>query len=229
MPHDSRQPSQGSMSDQDYPPNASQKDASPRSGRGDDAVELTDEDRAAAEDQAAAGNAPAPEKDIAELNDRILRLAAELENTRRRAERERADAGRYAIAGFARDLLGVADNFERALAAAGVTGEDVPEGRSEAFKNLVSGIQMTETELLTVLERHGVRRIHPAGEKFDPHLHQAVAQVPSATIPPGHVVDVAQPGFTINDRVLRAAMVTVSSGGGGENDAEPGAQVDEEA
>lgn len=209
------------MSDQDYPPNSGQKE--PQS---DDAVELTDEDRAPEESAEAAAPDDARDKEIADLNNRILRLAAELENTRRRAERERADAGRYAIANFARDLLAVADNFERALAAAGVTGEEVPEGRSEAFKGLVSGIQMTEKELVSVLERHGVRRIHPAGEKFDPHLHQAVAQVPNDQIPAGHVVDVAQPGFTIGDRVLRAAMVTVSSGAGG---AEPGAQVDTEA
>lgn len=82
------------------------------------------------------------------------------------------------------------------------------------MSGLIDGVRMTEKELLTVLERHGVRRIFPAGEKFDPNLHQAVAQVPHETIPSGNVVDVAQPGFTIGERVLRAAMVTVSSGGG---------------
>lgn len=156
--------------------------------------------------------AKSPEEEIAELNDRILRIAAELENTRRRAAREKVDAGRYAIAGFARDLLAVADNFDRALRAAGIEGDSLPEGRSEAFMGLLSGIQMTEKELLSVLERHGVNRIDASGEKFDPNLHQAVAQVPDGTIPTGHVVDVAQPGFTIGERVLRAAMVTVSSG-----------------
>lgn len=188
---------------QDYPENEGQQNEA------EEPVELGGEDRA--EDELEIGG-KSPAQEIAELKDRFLRLAAELENTRRRAEREKADAGRYAIAGFARDLLGVSDNFERALRAAGVSGDDVPEGHSDAFNGLVAGIQMTEKELLSVLERHGVQRITPAGEKFDPNIHQAVAQVPSADIPSGHVVDVAQPGFTIGERVLRAAMVTVSSG-----------------
>ncbi len=209
------------MNDQDYPPSNGQNEEPPESP-----AELSEDDRAEDAPQDASGGG-----DVAELNDRILRLAAELENTRRRAEKQRADAGRYAIAEFARDLLGVADNFERALAAAGVTGDAIPEGHSDAFNGLVSGIQMTEKELITILQRHGVEKISPAGEKFDPHFHQAVAQVPSNEIPPGHVVDVAQPGFTIGERVLRAAMVTVSSGAaaGGGDDAEPGAQVDTKA
>lgn len=207
------------MSENDYPANEGQDaDLQPD----DDAAEP--EDRGEADEMAAPG--AAGEEAVAKLNDQLLRLAAELENTRRRAEREKRDAGQYAIAAFARDLIGVADNFERALRASGVTGEDIPEGRSDAFKGLVDGIKMTEKELLTVLQRHGVNRIEPAGERFDPNLHQAVANIPSADIPKGHVVDVAQPGFTIGERVLRAAMVTVSSGGGA---GEPGEQVDEEA
>lgn len=163
--------------------------------------------------------------EISELNDRVLRLAAELENTRRRAEREKADAGRYAIANFARDLLNVADVFERALAAA-------PQGEAvspDAVAGFVEGLVMTDRELLAALERHGVKRIDPKGEKFDPNLHQAVAQAPG-DVPAGHVLDVAQPGFTIGDRVLRAAMVVVSTGpasasdGGGDN--EQGARLD---
>lgn len=148
------------------------------------------------------------QRKIDELNDRVLRLAAELENTRRRAERDKADAGRYAIAGFARDLIGVADNFERALRAAHGGGEP----SVDTIAGLLDGLKMTEKELISVLERHGVRRVAAEREKFDPNLHQAVAQVPHPDIPPGHVVDVAQPGFTIGERVLRAAMVTVSSG-----------------
>ncbi len=185
------------MSDQNFPENDGQEPP------GDNADLQPEESQS---------DAPSPEQEISELNDRILRIAAELENTRRRAAREKVDAGRYAIAGFARDLLAVADNFDRALRAAGIDGDSLPEGRSEAFMGLLSGIQMTEKELLSVLERHGVNRIDAAGEKFDPNLHQAVAQVPDATVPTGHVVDVAQPGFTIGERVLRAAMVTVSSG-----------------
>lgn len=191
------------MSENDYPQNDGQN-GSPSDE--EEPVELTEQDAATTIKEAA-------QEEIASLNDRILRLAAELENTRRRAEREKTDAGRYAIANFARDLLGVADNFDRALRAA----ENSPESSdapSTAMSGLLDGVRMTEKELLSALERHGVRRIFPAGEKFDPNLHQAVAQVPHATIPSGNVVDVAQPGFTIGERVLRAAMVTVSSGGG---------------
>ncbi|NNE40562.1 MAG: nucleotide exchange factor GrpE [Marinicaulis sp.] len=197
------------MQDNNYPPNKGQEDDA-------DALpdELTDEEIAAAiaaggEDAEAAPGDEALKEELSNLNDQILRLAAELENTRRRADREKADAGRYAIANFARDLLGVADNFERALHAAG--GEDANPS-TEALSGIVAGLRMTENELLSVLERHGVKRINPAGEKFDPNLHQAVAQIPGGAVPAGHVVDVAQPGFTIGNRVLRAAMVTVSSG-----------------
>jgi molecular chaperone GrpE len=212
------------MSENKYPPNAGQE---PEEAT-EEAVELTDEDVAAAieaETDAQAQPAGASSDEVTELNDRILRLAAELENTRRRALREKTDAGKYAIANFARDLLGVTDNFERALRAA---GDDDAPASAEIVSGLIAGLRMTEKELLSTLERHGVRRIFPAGEKFDPHLHQAVAQVPHDTIPPGHVVDVAQPGFTIGDRVLRAAMVTVSSGkaSAGGN---AGAHVDTEA
>ena len=205
------------MSEHDYPPNEGQD---PKDENADsEPVELGDKDRA--------DDDGGRENEISELNDRVLRLAAELENTRRRAEREKGDIGRYAIANFARDLLGVADNFERALRAA---GDDDAAPSTESVSGLIAGLRMTEKELLTVLERHGVRRVFPAGEKFDPNLHQAVAQVPGGNIPTGHVVDVAQPGFTIGDRVLRAAMVTVSNGASAADDnGEPGATVDTEA
>jgi len=152
------------------------------------------------------------EKDaqIAELNDRFLRLAAELENSRRRAEREKNDAGKYAIAELARDLVAVADNFDRALR---FLPADTAEIKPDTVDGLVTGLRMTEKELLSVLERYKVVRIFPEGERFDPNMHQAVAQVPGNGVPQGFVVDVAQPGFTIGDRVLRAAMVTVSLGG----------------
>jgi molecular chaperone GrpE len=176
-----------------------------------------------AEDQAGESEAlEAAQAEIAALNDKLLRLAAELENTRRRSAREKADAGRYAIANFARDLIGVADNFERAFQAA----ENGGEGSTEA---LIDGLKMTEKELLSVLDRHGVRKVAAEREKFDPNLHQAVAQIPHAEIPHGHVVDVAQQGFTIGDRVLRAAMVTVSSGPGkGSGETPPSDSGDEQ-
>lgn len=179
----------------DYPAN----DPANGNGSDEDAVELTDSDRAAE-----ASEAEALRAQVGELNDRFLRLAAELENTRRRAEREKADAGRYAISNFARDLLNVADAFERALKAA-------PEAGGEALSGFLTGMRMTERELLAALERHGVKRIDPKGEKFDPNLHQAVAQSPGDA-PAGFVLEVAQPGFVIGDRVLRAAAVIVSTG-----------------
>ncbi len=161
----------------------------------------------------------------AELNDQILRLAAELENTRRRAEREKNDAGRYAIQSFARDLLPVSDNFERALAAAPTDGAD-----AGVLQGLVDGVRMTEKELLSVLERHGVKKIDPTGERFDPNLHQAVAQAPAPGVPADHVAQTAQTGFVLGDRVLRAAMVIVSTGGptdqGGQDQSEKSAATD---
>ncbi|MEM8986744.1 MAG: nucleotide exchange factor GrpE [Pseudomonadota bacterium] len=162
----------------------------------------------------------------AELKDRLLRTAAELDNVRRRAEKEKSDAARYGIANFAKDLVSVADNMERALAA---LPEEAAAEAGEAVKGLVTGVQMTERELLSCLERHGVKRIHPKGEKFDPNIHQAIAEVPGNGAPQGTVVDVAQTGFVIGERVLRAAMVTVSNGEGAPpagGDAPAGGHVD---
>ncbi|MCA8888750.1 MAG: nucleotide exchange factor GrpE [Parvularculaceae bacterium] len=184
--------------DQDYPPNDGQP---------------SDEELAAIKAEGRDGAEPGEEAlraELAALNDRVLRLAAELENTRRRADREKADANRYAIAGFARDLLSVADNFERALDAAPEEGETV----DETVTSFVTGVRMTARALESVLERHGVKKISPKGEKFDPNLHQAVAQAPAPGVPQGFVSEVAQPGFVIGDRVLRAAMVIVSNGQG---------------
>lgn len=176
-------------------------------------VELT-----AADVAEPASDNEAARAEITELNDRILRLAAELENTRRRAEREKLDASRYAIASFARDLLNIVDTFERALASAPAEGE---QPSPETVTALVAGLKMTDKELLKLLERHGVKRIAPKGEKFDPNLHQAVAQAPGDA-PAGHVLDVAQPGFVIGERVLRAAMVVVSTGPGSAPNGEAG-------
>jgi molecular chaperone GrpE len=163
------------------------------------------------------------------LRDQLLRALADGENTRRRAQKEAADARAYAIDKFARDLLSVADNLGRAIAAL------TPEARAsagEGLSGLITGVEMTEKELASVLERHGVKRIGAPGDRFDPNLHQAVAQVPSDQ-PAGALAQVFQPGYRIADRTLRAAMVTVSTGapaapppGDPAPDAEPGSVTD---
>jgi molecular chaperone GrpE len=143
----------------------------------------------------------------AELKDRVLRTLADMENLRKRAEREKAEATLYAATNFAQDLLSVADNFSRALAAI------TPEQRTaadEVSSNLLAGIEVTERELLNVFERHGIKRIDALGQKFDPHMHQAMFEVPAADQPPGTVVQVMQNGYAIGNRCLRPALVGVS-------------------
>ena len=146
---------------------------------------------------------------IADLTDRLLRSHAEMDNIRKRAEREREETAKYAISKFARDVVGVADNFERAIQA-------VPQGAAEqdaALKALVDGVSMTEREFLNALERHGVRRINPKGEAFNPHQHQAMMEMQNADVASGTILEVYQCGYLIDDRVLRPAMVVVAKGG----------------
>lgn len=143
----------------------------------------------------------------AQLKDKLLRALADMENLRKRAEREKAEATLYAASNFARDLLSVADNFSRALAAV------TPEQRAaadEMSSNLLAGIEVTERELTNVLERHGIRRIDAMGQKFDPHMHQAMFEVPTADHPAGTVVQVMQNGYAIGARCLRPALVGVA-------------------
>lgn len=146
--------------------------------------------------------------EVAELKDRVLRAMAEAENTRRRAERDRQDASQYAVAGFARDMLSIADNFSRALAAC---PDALLEGLDPKVKGVIEGVQATERQLLSTLERHGIKEIDTADGKFDPHLHQAIAEVPGSGKPKGTIVNVVQLGFTIGERLLRPAMVTVAA------------------
>jgi molecular chaperone GrpE len=166
--------------------------------------------------QPAAAEAPpadplaAAQREAAELKDKLLRTLAEMENLRRRTEREVADARVYGIASFARDVLTVADNMERALQA---LDDELREKADVLVKGLLDGVELTERELLKTLEKHGIKKIEPQGEKFDPNFHQAMYEVPDASIPVGHVVQVVQPGYTIGDRVLRPALVGVSKGG----------------
>jgi molecular chaperone GrpE len=143
----------------------------------------------------------------AQLRDKLLRGLADMENLRKRLEREKAEATLYAASNFARDLLSVADNFSRALAA--VTTEQ-RAAADEMSSNLLAGIEVTERELTNVLERHGIRRIDAMGQKFDPHMHQAMFEVPTADHPAGTVVQVMQNGYAIGTRCLRPALVGVA-------------------
>ena len=149
-------------------------------------------------------------KENEELKDRALRIAAEMENLRRRTARDVHDARSYAIANFARDMLSVSDNLRRALDA--VT-DDAKASADSGFKALIDGVDITERAMLSALERHGVKKLAPEGEKFDPNFHQAMFEVPNPTVPANTVVQVVQPGYSIGDRVLRPAMVGVSKGG----------------
>lgn len=146
----------------------------------------------------------------ADLKDRLLRAMAEMENLRKRTEREKAEATLYAASNFARDILSVADSIGRALEA---VPEKDREQANEATRNLIAGIEVTEKELHSIFSRHGIRRIDPLGERFDPHLHQAMFEVPNANVPNGTVVQVVQAGYLIGERLLRPALVGVSRGG----------------
>jgi molecular chaperone GrpE len=148
------------------------------------------------------------ETELAEAKDRLLRALAETENTRRRAQREREDLQKYAITGFAKDLLSPVDNLRRAL-------DSMPEAEVQDAKvrGLLEGVAATERELLAALERHGVKRIDPKGEKFDHNFHQAIFEAENSGQPAGTIVEVLQPGYVLHDRLLRPAMVGVAKGG----------------
>jgi molecular chaperone GrpE len=165
---------------------------------------------AASEARPAPKSSTALEREHAEMKDRLLRALADMENLRKRTEREVADSRLYSVTSFARDLLVVADNMRRALEA--VTPQLRASAQSGA-KALVDGVELTERELLKALEKNGVRQFTPQGERFDPNLHQAMFEVTDATVPAGSVVQVVQPGYMIGDRVLRPALVGVSKGG----------------
>ncbi|HEY1613764.1 MAG TPA: nucleotide exchange factor GrpE [Rhizomicrobium sp.] len=174
---------------------------------------------------AAAGEVATLQAEVAELKDRLLRALAEAENTRRRAERDRHDATQYAVTRFARDMLTVSDNLRRALDAFPA------EARADAapqIKAVLEGVEATERQLVGTLESHGVRVIDTAEARFDPHLHQAIAEVPADGKPAGTIVNVVQTGYVIADRLLRPAMVTVARGDQGSGSV-PGNAVDTQA
>jgi molecular chaperone GrpE len=146
----------------------------------------------------------------AEFKDKLLRALAEMENLRRRTEREITDARVYGISAFARDILAVADNMQRALQA---LDAELREKADAGVKALLDGVELTERELLKVLDKHGIKKFEPMGEKFDPNLHQAMFQVEDTSRAAGTVAQVVQPGYMIGDRVLRPALVAVARGG----------------
>ncbi len=146
------------------------------------------------------------EAELAKTKEQALRALAEAENTRRRAEKERQDMGKYGAAGLARDVLAVADNLRRALDAIGAEARE----KDQTLDTLATGVEMTEKMLLEALEKHGVRKIDPLGEPFDHNYHQAMMEVESDTVEGGHVAQVMQPGYVLHDRLLRPAMVAVA-------------------
>ena len=161
-----------------------------------------------AEEPSAEARIAALEAELAEQKDRLLRALAETENVRRRAQREREDASKYAVTGFAKELLSAADNLRRAL-------DSLPEAdvKDELMRSLLAGVAATERELLGVFERHGIRRIDPIGERFDHNLHQAIFEAERPDQPSGTIVEVLQPGYVLHDRLLRPAMVGVAKEG----------------
>ena len=218
------------MSETENRPRTTETEAGgdPAAGPGPDELDLeaaaelaaeAEEDAAAqaaaqAEDAAAALARLAEEN--AALKDRALRAMAEAENTRRRAQKDKEDTAKYAVSSFARDVLTVADNLARAV-------ESLPDDKADdpVFVNMRDGIAAVEQELQKLFERHGIVRIDPTGEKFDPNYHQAMFEIPTADAVPGTVVQVMQAGYVPHGRLLRPAMVGVAKG-------EPPKKVDEE-
>jgi molecular chaperone GrpE len=149
-------------------------------------------------------------REAADLKDKLLRTLAEMENLRRRTEREVAESRIYGVASFARDILAIADNMARALQT---LRAELKDKADPGVKVLLDGVELTERELLKVLEKHGVRKFEPQREKFDPNLHQAMYEVVDPSLPPGTVAQVVQAGYMIGDRMLRPALVAVAKGG----------------
>ena len=150
------------------------------------------------------------EDENAELKDKMLRLAADMENLRRRTQKDVSDAREYSIAGFAREMLAVSDNLRRALDA---LPDDLRQEGESGLNTLIEGVELTERSMLQALEKHGVKKITPVNERFDPNFHQAMFEIPDTEVPNNTVLQVVQDGYVIGGRVLRPALVGVSKGG----------------
>jgi molecular chaperone GrpE len=156
------------------------------------------------------GSVEALAREAADSRDKMLRTLAEMENLRQRTRREVADAKTYGITGFARDILDIADNLQRALDA---VPAEAKAAADPGLKALMDGVEITERSLLNTLEKNGVKKFDPSGERFDPNFQQAMYEVPDPSVPAGTVVQVVQAGYMIGERVLRPALVGVSKGG----------------
>jgi molecular chaperone GrpE len=176
----------------------------------DDHADLKPVDPKSTEPAAAPDPLVTLEAEKADLKDKLLRALAEMENLRRRTEKDLADARAYGVTRFARDMLDVADNLRRAQESVPAETRETADG---FFKAMLDGVDLTERDLLKKMETHGVRKQNPEGQKFDPNLHQAIFEIPDDTKPNGTVLQVVQSGYVIGDRVLRPAMVGVSKGG----------------
>ena len=181
-------------------PETPQQDA-PTDATALDAAAPENEDKPVAQEQASD-----PAAEIAALNDKLLRTLAEGENLRRRAQREREDTAKFAITNFARDILSVADNLQRALASL----PETPPDAEDAINAFADGVKLTERELQSIFERHGIEKIDPQGQKFDHDRHEAMFEMPTADAPAGTVVQVFEVGYLLKDRLLRAAKVAVA-------------------
>ena len=167
----------------------------------------------------AADGSMSPEEEIADLQDKLLRALADTENLRRRSQKDREDTLKYSSANFARDMLSVADNLRRAIES--IPEEGDPDG--QALVGFIEGISLTEKELLSTLERHGIQKVEPIGEKFDPQFHEAMFEVPTSDAAAGTVVQVVETGYVIHDRLLRPAKVGIAKAGDGPSGpADPG-------
>jgi molecular chaperone GrpE len=161
----------------------------------------------------------------AQIKDQAMRALAEAENARKRAVKDREDASKFAVSGFARDLLSVADNLRRALDA-------MPKEADDTIKNLITGIEATEREMLGVFERNGLRKIEPLNQPFDPNQHEVMFEMPSGGQPPGTILQILEPGYTLNGRVLRPARVGVARDegqGSASEQSRPGGQINLDA
>ena len=201
--------STGAATEDDLPPLMSEEELAEALGADDlDSINLDAAPSPASPLEALAAENNRQEAEISELKDQLLRSAAEMENLRRRTQKDIADARNFSISSFARDMLSVGDNLRRAI-----DHVDDAHKELEGFKGLIEGVEMTERELLNNLEKNGVKKLDPKGDKFDPNFHQAMFEVQNPEVPNNTVVEVVQTGYVIGERVLRPAMVGIAKGG----------------